>query len=308
MSSETPHPASVDALQDRLSALGYLADRRLATALFLSLRLGRPLFLEGEAGVGKTELAKTLAALVDAPLIRLQCHEGLDIAQAAYEWNVGRQLLHIRLAEAAGGHARETAGDGLYAREMLLERPLLAALSSPSPAVLLIDELDRADEPFEAFLLELLSDWQLSIPELGTLRAVHVPHVVITSNRTREIHDALKRRCLYHWVDFPDMEREYQIVRRAIPQAAEQLSREVVATVQRLRGIGLFKSPGIAETLDWVNALTALDRMSLDPASVQDTIGVLLKYREDITRMQGPELQKILSEAASAAQGPTEPA
>ncbi len=304
----TAHPASVDALQERLSALGYLADRRLATALFLSLRLGRPLFLEGEAGVGKTELAKCLAALVDAPLIRLQCHEGLDIAQAAYEWNVGRQLLHIRLAEATGGHARESAGDGLYAREMLLERPLLAALSSPRPAVLLIDELDRADEPFEAFLLELLSDWQLSIPELGTLRAVHVPHVVITSNRTREIHDALKRRCLYHWVDFPDQAREYEIVRRAIPHAAEQLSREVVATVQRLRGVGLFKSPGIAETLDWVNALTALDRMSLDPASVQDTIGVLLKYREDIARMQGPELQQILTEAATAAQGPSEPA
>jgi MoxR-like ATPase len=299
-------PPSVDALQERLSALGYLADRRLATALFLSLSLGRPLFLEGEAGVGKTQLAKTLAALTEAPLIRLQCHEGLDIAQAAYEWNVGRQLLHIRLAEAAGGHARETAGDGLYAREMLLERPLLTALTSPRPAVLLIDELDRADEPFEAFLLELLSDWQLSIPELGTLRAVHVPHVVITSNRTREIHDALKRRCLYHWVDFPDLERELQIVRRAVPQAAERLSREVVATVQRLRSVGLFKSPGIAETLDWVNALTALDRMSLDPDSVQDTLGVLLKYREDIARMQGPELQQILNEAATAAQGATE--
>jgi len=305
--SPTPAlPSSVDALQDRLSALGYVADRRLSTALFLSLKLGRPLFLEGEAGVGKTQLAKTLAALVEAPLIRLQCHEGLDIAQAAYEWNVGRQLMHIRLAEASGEHARETAGSGLYAREMLLERPLLTALSSASPAVLLIDELDRADEPFEAFLLELLSDWQLSIPELGTLRAVHIPFVVITSNRTREIHDALKRRCLYHWVDFPDLERELQIVRQAVPHAAQRLSLEVVTTVQRLRSVGLFKSPGIAETLDWVNALTALDRMSLDPASVQDTLGVLLKYREDITRMQGPELQQILNEATAAGRGTTE--
>ncbi len=292
-------PASVEALQAQLASDGYLADRRLATSLFLSLRLNRPLFLEGEAGVGKTELAKALARLLGAPLIRLQCYEGLDVSQAAYEWNVGRQLLHIRLAEAGGAGGQASAEQALFAREMLLERPLLAALSSPQPAVLLIDELDRADEPFEAFLLEVLSDWQITIPELGTVKARHIPHVIITSNRTREIHDALKRRCLYHWVEFPDLEREFDIVRSKVPQAPEALSRQVVATVQRMRSMDLFKSPGIAETIDWVNALVALDKISLDPDTVADTLGVLLKYQEDIGRVEGDEIQRLLREAAA---------
>jgi len=295
----TPSPSSVDALQALLADQGYLADRRLATALFLSLQLRRPLFLEGEAGVGKTELAKVLAQSLGAPLIRLQCYEGLDVAQAAYEWNVGRQLLHIRLAEAGTATDRADAGRSIYDREMLMERPLLAALSSPQPAVLLIDELDRADEPFEAFLLEVLSDWQITIPEYGTVRAQHIPYVILTSNRTREIHDALKRRCLYHWVEFPDLEREFHIVCSKVPHAPEALSRQVVATVQRLRALDLFKSPGIAETIDWVNALVALNRISLDPQTVQDTVGVLLKYREDIDRLQGPALEQLLQDAAS---------
>jgi MoxR-like ATPase len=293
-------PASVEALQAQLANDGYLADRRLATSLFLSLRLNRPLFLEGEAGVGKTELAKALAHRLGAPLIRLQCYEGLDVSQAAYEWNVGRQLLHIRLAEAGGAGGQASAEQALFSREMLLERPLLAALSSPQPAVLLIDELDRADEPFEAFLLEVLSDWQITIPELGTVKARHIPHVIITSNRTREIHDALKRRCLYHWVEFPDLEREFEIVRSKVPLAPEALSRQVVATVQRMRSMDLFKSPGIAETIDWVNALVALDKISLDPDTVADTLGVLLKYQEDIGRVEGDEIQRLLREAAAA--------
>lgn len=293
-------PASVEALQAQLASDGYLADRRLATSLFLSLRLNRPLFLEGEAGVGKTELAKALAHRLGAPLIRLQCYEGLDVSQAAYEWNVGRQLLHIRLAEAGGAGGQASAEQALFSREMLLERPLLAALSSPQPVVLLIDELDRADEPFEAFLLEVLSDWQITIPELGTVKARHIPHVIITSNRTREIHDALKRRCLYHWVEFPDLEREFEIVRSKVPQAPEALSRQVVATVQRMRSMDLFKSPGIAETIDWVNALVALDKISLDPDTVADTLGVLLKYQEDIGRVEGDEIQRLLREAAAA--------
>ena len=293
-------PASVEALQAQLASDGYLADRRLATSLFLSLRLNRPLFLEGEAGVGKTELAKALAHRLGAPLIRLQCYEGLDVSQAAYEWNVGRQLLHIRLAEAGGAGGQASAEQALFAREMLLERPLLAALSSPQPVVLLIDELDRADEPFEAFLLEVLSDWQITITELGTVKARHIPHVIITSNRTREIHDALKRRCLYHWVEFPDLEREFDIVRSKVPQAPEALSRQVVATVQRMRSMDLFKSPGIAETIDWVNALVALDKISLDPDTVADTLGVLLKYQEDIGRVEGDEIQRLLREAAAA--------
>ena len=291
--------ASVDAVTSMLGGQGYLADRRLSTALFLSLRLQRPLFLEGEAGVGKTELAKVLAQVTGSPLIRLQCYEGLDVAQAAYEWNVSRQLLHLRLAESSPSANRAEVEDALYSRDMLLARPLLAALESPQPAVLLIDELDRADEPFEAFLLELLSDWQLSIPELGTLRAMHRPRVIITSNRTREIHDALKRRCLYHWVDFPDLDREYAIVTRAIPEAPASLARQAVAYVQRARGLELFKSPGIAETIDWVNALVALDRMDLDPATVSDTLGVLLKYQDDIARMQGGESQRLLTELAA---------
>lgn len=291
-------PADVDALMGELAARGYLADRRLATVLFLSLRLKRPLFLEGEAGVGKTELAKVIAQMQDAPLIRLQCHEGLDVAQAAYEWNVARQLLHIRLAESAGQTSR-SATEGLYSQDMLLARPLLTAITSERPAVLLIDELDRADEPFEAFLLEVLSDWQITIPELGTIRARHVPQVVITSNRTREIHDALKRRCLYHWVDFPDIERELAIVRRAAPLASEALSKEVVSAVQFLRTQELFKSPGIAETIDWVHALNALECTSLDASSLHDTLGAVLKYQEDIERMQTGASQAILQTAAS---------
>ncbi|HMS80533.1 MAG TPA: MoxR family ATPase [Burkholderiaceae bacterium] len=292
---------SVDAVQALLATRGYVADRRLATALFLSLRLERPLFLEGEAGVGKTELAKVLADATGAPLVRLQCYEGLDVAQAAYEWNVSRQLLHVRLAEADGGTGDRGAVErALYARDMLLARPLLAALESDRPAVLLIDELDRADEPFEAFLLEVLSDWQITIPELGAIRARHVPRVVVTSNRTREIHDALKRRCLYHWVEFPDLEREYAIVARKVPNAPAALSRQAVAFVQRMRGLDLFKAPGVAETIDWVNALVALDRMALDPQSVSDTLGVLLKYQDDIARMQGGDAQKLLQEIAVA--------
>ena len=291
---------SVDALQARLAERGYLADRRLATSLFLSLRLNRPLFLEGEAGVGKTELAKVLADLLDAPLIRLQCYEGLDVAQAAYEWNVARQLLHIRLAESSGSSTSSAAEQSLYSPDMLLSRPLLAAIRSPRPAVLLIDELDRADEPFEAFLLEVLSDWQITIPELGTIRAQHTPHVIMTSNRTREIHDALKRRGLYHWVEFPDLEREYEIVRRKAPDAPAALSRQVVELVQRMRGLELFKSPGIAETIDWVNALVALNRISLDPQTVQDTLGVLLKYQEDVERLGGEEIRRLLQEATAS--------
>jgi MoxR-like ATPase len=294
-------PASVDAVLERLSARGYLADRRLATALFLSLRLQRPLFLEGEAGVGKTELAKVLADTMQAPLIRLQCYEGLDIAQAAYEWNVSRQLLHVRLAESGGIGDRDAVESALYGRDMLLARPLLAALETERPAVLLIDELDRADEPFEAFLLEVLSDWQITVPELGPIRARHRPMVVVTSNRTREIHDALKRRCLYHWVEFPDLEREVSIVLGRVPGASESLTRQAVAFVQRARSLDLFKAPGIAETIDWVNALVVLDRISLDPQTVSDTLGVLLKYQDDISRMQGGDAQRLLQEIAVAA-------
>ena len=299
--TDTASLDSVDAVQATLAAQGYLADRRLSTALFLSLRLQRPLFLEGEAGVGKTELAKVLAAVTSAPLIRLQCHEGLDISQAAYEWNVSRQLLHVRLAEAGGGATRDEVERSLYARDMLLARPLLAALETDRPAVLLIDELDRADEPFEAFLLEVLSDWQITIPELGTVRARHRPRVIVTSNRTREIHDALKRRCLYHWVEFPDLEREYAIVARAVPAAPASLTRQAVAFVQRARELDLFKSPGIAETIDWVDALVALDRVDLDPVAVSDTLGVLLKYQDDLARMEGGEAARLLQELAAVA-------
>lgn len=282
--SDTPID-SIDSLMAGFGRHDYICDRRLATVAFLSLRMKRPLLLEGEAGVGKTELAKTLAALLQAPLIRLQCYEGLDIAQAAYEWNVSRQLLEIRLAEASGTvDASRTARD-LYRREMLIERPLLQALLSPVPAVLLIDELDRADEPFEAFLLEMLGESQITIPELGTLKAAHPPHVVITSNRTRELRDALKRRCLYHWLDYPDAAREFEIVQRRVPQAAEALGRQAVEFVQRIRTMGLFKPPGVAETIDWVRALQALNAVALDRERVDATLGVLLKHQEDIGRV-----------------------
>ncbi|MFM8555336.1 MAG: AAA family ATPase [Betaproteobacteria bacterium] len=287
------HPASaaddptgsIDALIEGFGRHDYLCDRRLATVAFLSLRMKRPLLLEGEAGVGKTELAKTLAALLQAPLIRLQCYEGLDIAQAAYEWNVSRQLLEIRLAEATGPVDAPRIARDLYRRDMLIERPLLKALLSPVPSVLLIDELDRADEPFEAFLLEMLGENQITIPELGSLQALHPPHVVITSNRTRELRDALKRRCLYHWLDDPDAAREFEIVKRRAPQAAESLGRQAVEFVQRVRAMGLFKPPGVAETIDWVRALQALDAVALDRDSVDATLGVLLKHQEDIDRV-----------------------
>ncbi len=290
-----PRPANVDETLRVLAEADYLAGRPLATAVFLALNLGRPLLLEGEAGVGKTELAKVLARALDTRLIRLQCYEGLDIASAAYEWNVARQMLEIRIAEATDrGAGRDRLAAGLYAREMLIERPLLQALTQPRPPVLLIDELDRADEPFEAFLLEVLAESQISVPELGTIRAEHPPVVILTSNRTREIHDALKRRCLYAWVDYPDAERELDIVRRKAPGAGERLSRQVVEFVQRARRLDLFKPPGVAETIDWTNALLALDALSLDPRSVSDTLGVLLKYQDDIARMQDGATGSIL--------------
>jgi MoxR-like ATPase len=279
-----------------LAARDYLCDRGLATALFLALKLGRPLFLEGAPGVGKTELAKTLAGALDATLLRVQCYEGLDVAQTAYEWNVARQMMEIRLAEAAHEVDRTRLAQSLYARGMLIERPLLQALTQPRSPVLLIDELDRADEPFDAFLLEVLAENQITIPEYGTVRAAAPPITIITSNRTREIHDALKRRCLYHWVDFPDVARELEIVRRRAPGASERLSVQVVEFVQRMRRLDLFKAPGVAETIDWTNALVALQAMSLDPQTVQDTLGVLLKYQDDIARLRAGDTARLLDE------------
>ena len=298
-------PDSVDALIALLARENYICDRRLGTALFLALKLRRPLFLEGEPGVGKTELAKTLAQTLSTLLLRVQCYEGLDVAQTAYEWNVARQMVEIRLAEAA--HAihdsadRDRLAHSLYSRAMLIERPLLQALTQPRSPVLLIDELDRADEPFDAFLLEVLAENQITIPELGAIKASAPPITIITSNRTREIHDALKRRCLYHWVEFPDVERELDIVRRKAPGASERLSRQVVEFVQRMRTLDLFKAPGVAETIDWTNALVALNAMRLDPATVHDTLGVLLKYQDDIARMGGGDTAKILDELKARA-------
>ena len=300
MTTTPPSPTSVDAVVSLLAGEDYVSDRRLATAVYLGLSLKRPLFLEGEPGVGKTELAKALARALGTRLLRVQCYEGLDIAQTAYEWNVARQMMEIRLAEAGGdvgdAGSREKLSTSLYSRDMLIERPLLQALTQDVAPVLLIDELDRADEPFDAFLLEVLAENQLTIPELGTIQAVAPPIVVITSNRTREIHDALKRRCLYHWVDYPSVERELEIVRLRAPGASERLYAEVVTFVQRMRTLDLFKSPGIAETIDWVNALVALNAMSLDPANVQDTLGVLLKHRDDIVKMQGGDVTRFLAE------------
>jgi len=305
MSSPPALPTSVDAVIGGLGAAGYLADRRLGTAVFLALSLRRPLFLEGEPGVGKTELAKALAGVLGARLLRVQCYEGLDIAQTAYEWNVARQMMEIRLAEAAHGvddaAARERLGRSLYSRDMLIERPLLEALTQDRSPVLLIDELDRADEPFDAFLLEVLAENQITIPELGTIRAGAPPIVIITSNRTREIHDALKRRCLYHWVGYPDAVRELEIVRLRAPGAAERLYAEIVSFVQRMRTVDLFKAPGIAEAIDWTNALVALNTISLDPENVQDTLGVLLKHRDDITKMSSAEVTRLLAELRDTA-------
>ncbi|GIL00232.1 MAG: ATPase [Alphaproteobacteria bacterium] len=291
-------PRDIDAVQELLASGGYIADRALATVLFLSLRMRRPLFLEGEAGVGKTEIAKVLAQTLRRDLIRLQCYEGLDVASAVYEWNYAAQMVEIRMREALGDQDHDTLEKNVFSERFLIRRPLLRALEGlpGSAPILLIDELDRTDEAFEAFLLEILSDFQVTIPELGTVRAVEPPVVIITSNRTREIHDALKRRCLYHWVGYPDAERELTILRTKVPQAGEQLSREIVAYVQKLRHIDLFKNPGVAETIDWASALTELDKLALDPRTVSDTIGVLLKYQDDIARIEASQGKKILDE------------
>jgi MoxR-like ATPase len=295
----TELPTSIDDAQQRLLQHDYVAERSLATAVFLALKLQRPLFLEGEPGTGKTEIAKTLAAMLERPLIRLQCHEGLDLAGAAYEWNYARQMIEIRLAESEGA-SRETLGEQLFSGKFLIKRALLQAIepSNLVPPVLLIDELDRADEPFEAFLLEVLSDFQITIPELGTVKALQPPIVVLTSNRTREIHDAVKRRCLYHWVGFPDAAREAQILQRRVPDAPAALTQQIVAFVQSLRELELYKLPGIAESIEWAKALLALDALALDPQTVRDTLGVLLKYQDDIARLQGSELQRLVEEAA----------
>jgi MoxR-like ATPase len=298
-----PLPKNIDETHALLSAADYVADRSLATALYLALRMQRPLFLEGEAGVGKTEIAKVVADSLGRELIRLQCYEGLDIAQAAYEWNYSRQMIEIRLSEAAGEKSKEKLAQDIFSEAFLVKRPLARALEGKKGAapVLLIDELDRTDEPFEAYLLEVLSDWQISIPEIGTLRAAEPPIVVITSNRTREIHDAVKRRCFYYWVDYPDAARELEILRRKAPRASAELSKEVVAFVQRLRTVDLFKLPGVAETIDWANCLVALDRIALDPETVNNTLGVLLKYQDDLERIAGEETERLVTEAKAAA-------
>ena len=290
-------PKSIDQTEALLASADYIADRSLATALYLALAMKRPLFLEGEAGTGKTEIAKVVAQALGRDLIRLQCYEGLDIAQAAYEWNYPRQMIEIRMAEAEGVKSREGLEQDIFSNRFLVRRPLLRALEPVGePPVLLIDELDRTDEPFEAYLLEVLSDFQITVPEIGTIKATQPPIVVLTSNRTREIHDAVKRRCLYHWVDYPSAAREREILARKVPEAPEKLSREVVAFVQKLRGMDLFKAPGVAETIDWSRALVELDRIALDPEIIDNTLGALLKYQDDIARVQGSEAARILSE------------
>jgi MoxR-like ATPase len=295
----TSLPNSIDTVQELLQKADYVADRSLATVLFLSLKMGRPLFLEGEAGVGKTEIAKVLADQLNRPLIRLQCYEGLDVSSAVYEWNYARQMIEIRLSEAKETTTKEDLGKDIFSEEFLIKRPLLQALENTGSGapILLIDELDRTDEPFEAYLLEVLSDFQITIPELGTIAAQEPPIVIITSNRTREIHDALKRRCLYHWVDYPNADREKEIIARKLPGADKRLAAQIVAFVQKLReDPALFKLPGIAESLDWTNALTELNVISLDPDVINDTLGVLLKYQDDITKIQGSEAAEIIQQ------------
>lgn len=291
-------PASVDDTLALLTRGNYVADRSLATALFLALKLKRPLFLEGEAGVGKTEIAKVLSATLGRKLLRLQCYEGLDASSAVYEWNYARQMMEIRLAEASRGQDRESLAADLFSERFLVKRPLLQALEPDlaGPPVLLIDELDRTDEPFEAYLLEILSDYQVSIPEFGTVHAPEPPVVILTSNRTREIHDALKRRCFYHWVDYPGAAREREILSVKAPQADARLAAQVVGFVQTLRGMDLYKAPGVAETLDWAQALVELNQLELEPSVINDTLGTLLKYQDDIARIQGSEAARILTQ------------
>ncbi len=306
MTAGKPLPRTVDETLALLKSGDYVADRSLATALFLALKLGRPLFLEGEAGVGKTEIAKVLSNTLGRRLLRLQCYEGLDIASAAYEWNYSRQMIEIRLAEAAGAANRDALASDIYAERFLIKRPLLQALEDQAGGapVLLIDELDRTDEPFEAYLLEILADYQITIPELGTIKSEAPPIVVVTSNRTREIHDALKRRCFYYWVDYPSAERELEILKVKAPEVGPALAREVVAFVQKLRQQDLFKLPGVAETIDWAEALIQLDKVALDPQGIDDTLGVLLKYQDDIAKIKGSEaahlLEQVKAELAAA--------
>jgi len=286
---------SIDSLQSALRERNYIAERGLATSLYLALKLGRPLFLEGEAGVGKTEVAKIMASLLDTELIRLQCYEGLDVHHAVYEWNYTRQMMHIRLHEASGEKANEAE---LFGPEFLLRRPLLQAIeqSKIKPPVLLIDELDRSDEEFEAFLLEILSDFQITIPEIGTISTPNPPVVVLTSNRTREVHDALKRRCLYYWIDYPSFEKELEIVQARLPHAAEKLAKQVTGFIQELRKLDLYKLPGVAETLDWTTALVALDQTELDPIIVDETLGAVLKYQDDVEKIKGDQTRVILDQ------------
>ena len=295
---------SIDDTQSRLADQGYICGRALATVVYLALKLHRPLFLEGEAGVGKTEIAKALSAALGRRLIRLQCYEGLDASSAVYEWNFPAQMIAIRTAEATGAKDRDALNRELFSENFLIRRPLLQAMSphEDGPPVLLIDELDRADEPFEAFLLEALSDFQVTIPEIGTIVAKEPPIVIVTSNRTREVHDALKRRCLYHWVDYPDFERELEILRARVPEASENLSRQITAFIQQLRGEDLFKKPGVAETIDWAKCLLALDAVEISPQIIADTIGAVLKYQDDIVKISGSEAARILSEAKASAQ------
>lgn len=291
-------PTNIDATLKLLKDGNYIGDRSLATALHLALQLNRPLFLEGEAGVGKTEIAKVLSETLNRPLVRLQCYEGLDIASAVYEWNYSLQMIEIRLSEAVGDRDRTSIADNLFSEKFLIKRPLLQALEPcpDGPPVLLIDELDRTDEPFEAYLLEVLSEFQITIPEIGPIAAKEPPIVIITSNRTREVHDALKRRCFYYWIDYPDAERELEILKVKAPSAPANLSRQVVAFVQKLRDMDLFKQPGVAETIDWANALTQLDCMVLDPDTINNTLGTLLKYQDDIEKIRGSEASLILAD------------